>query len=38
METKTWTDVKRFYSEMIFFGLDWEANYFLWAPNRQELV
>ena len=23
METKKWTDVKRFYSEMIFFGLDW---------------
>ena len=23
METKKWTDVKRFDSEMIFFGLDW---------------
>ena len=29
METKKWTDEKRFDSEMMFFGLDWEEITFM---------
>ena len=37
METKKWTDEKRFDSEMMFFGLDWEEITFYGHPAGKNL-